>query len=345
MDIRLPPRGDLRWVILGRHHTQDRLIERLTDAGFPPPLVVIDPQHTYDRDRRLLIPHGLFGRLDELAAAGRAVVVEVEEINGPEFLALVARHRCTAAFSTACRAIIKKPVLEAFSGLVFNIHGAWLPVERGGGLNSWKILNGSHSVASTIHMVDEGIDSGAILFRHKMPLATDRPIPLDYDRGQMACSRVVMDAFVDAVLSGLPLAATAQDDDEMIYLPRLHTELNGAIDLDWPVAMVERFVRAFSDPYPGAHTFLKDRRVHLHDAEIVQADGFHPFCNGKVVTVRRDGGVNLVAGGGLLRVREVTVDGRRDAAAAVLRTRHTLHTPAEGLVAARVSVPSVKAMK
>ena len=37
--------------------------------------------------------------------------------------------------------------------------------ERGGALNSWRILNGIDSMGCTIHHLDEGIDTGAIVLQ------------------------------------------------------------------------------------------------------------------------------------------------------------------------------------
>ena len=67
----------------------------------------------------------------------------------------------------SCRSIIGKKVIDFFDGKIFNIHPAYLPKERGGGIFSWRILNNIKEISATIHYLDEGIDTGNIVLQEK----------------------------------------------------------------------------------------------------------------------------------------------------------------------------------
>ena len=345
INLQLPPLRDISWAIFGRHPTQDSFIERLHREGCPAPIVVVSPEDNYARDRRLLIEHGLFGSLDQLVSEGKARLYEFADVNDPECLRMLIEQECHVVLSTACRNIIKKPLIDHFEGRIFNLHGASLPRERGGALNTWRILNDVRDVGSTLHLVEEGVDSGPIVFQHSVTVDKPQPLPIDYDLAMGASARRVFGDFCDALATNQPLVCVPQNADESLYLPRLYTELNGAIDLDWPIWDIERFIRAFSDPYPGAFSFVKDEKIHFHDARIEQERGFHPFCNGRVVTVLGDGKARIVAGGGLILVREVTRGGHRGPAGKLLKARQTLRTPAPVLHEARTMTTHVYAMK
>ncbi len=343
--VTLPEKSSIRWALFGRHIHHDHLIRRLAAEGFPPPVAIVCPDEQYERDRRLLDKHGLFSRLENMDAEGLVEKHVFANVNDEACLSLLREKGCNVAFSISCRNIIKRQVIDFFEGRLFNLHDSHLPDERGGALNSWRILNGVGSVGNTIHLIDEGIDTGAILFQHREQLCQEFPKPLDYDKAQLTCAEVILDEFMDAVVAGKPLEATPQDNSKSIYFPRLYTELNGAIDFSWSVSDVERFIRAFSDPYPGAFAFVKERKIYIHEATVLAEDGFHAFCNGRVVTSLDDGTVNAVAGGGLLNIAEVTDDGKRGPAAEVLKIMNVLHVPRDILDNACLTVPAVSKME
>lgn len=344
--ISLPHRDKTKFAIFGKIHYLDYFIEKLHANGFSQPVVLISPEQQYERDRRLLEKYGYVSGLDSLIERGLAIKRVFYDVNDPECLKEISRYNCNVGFSINCRNIIKRPLIDFFEGRLFNIHDSFLPNERGGALNTWRILNDIKSVGNTIHQVDEGIDSGDIAFQEKVELKDEFPFPIDYDRAQLQCCYKIFDQFIESCVKNKPIVLSPQNNDASIYLPRLYTEINGAIDWDWDAEDVERFIRAFSDPYPGAYTFIKERKVHILRASLAQPNHrFHPFCNGKVITVHHDGSVTTVAGGRCLRIRKVSFDEDVIDASRVLNIKNTLYTPRELLDKARYYVPKIQDMK
>lgn len=66
--------------------------------------------------------------------------------------------------------ILKAPMLEAFPRRIINIHPSLLP--KFPGLESWKqaLEAGETETGCTVHFVDAGIDSGAILGQRVVPI-------------------------------------------------------------------------------------------------------------------------------------------------------------------------------
>lgn len=69
--------------------------------------------------------------------------------------------------------IIKPGLLEAFPNRVVNIHPALLPAFPG--LHAWKqaLEHGAKVAGCTVHFVDAGIDSGAIITQKCVPVLDD----------------------------------------------------------------------------------------------------------------------------------------------------------------------------
>lgn len=72
--------------------------------------------------------------------------------------------------------VLKDPMLTAFPQRIINIHPSLLP--KFPGVESWKqaLLAGEAVAGCTVHYVDAGIDSGAIIARREVPVQlTDTP--------------------------------------------------------------------------------------------------------------------------------------------------------------------------
>lgn len=66
------------------------------------------------------------------------------------------------------RHIIKKDVIDYFGNKIINLHIALLPFNRGSHPNFWSFWDGTPA-GVTIHLVDEGIDTGDILYQKLVP--------------------------------------------------------------------------------------------------------------------------------------------------------------------------------
>ena len=68
--------------------------------------------------------------------------------------------------------VIKAPLLKAFPGRILNIHPSLLPAFRG--LEAWHqaLEAGVPEAGCTVHLVDEGVDTGKILGQSRVPVLT-----------------------------------------------------------------------------------------------------------------------------------------------------------------------------
>lgn len=69
--------------------------------------------------------------------------------------------------SYSYRHILKRDVLEILPNKFINLHIALLPYNRGADPNAWSFLDGTPK-GVTIHIIDEGIDTGAILVQREV---------------------------------------------------------------------------------------------------------------------------------------------------------------------------------
>ena len=93
--------------------------------------------------------------------------------------------------------------------------------------------------------------------------------------------------------------------------------------LNWsePATWLARVVRASAEPFPGAYTYLDDRRMRVWRARARTLPCPHVGIAGQVIEVDATSGhVSVLAGSGALILEEVQVDTERVPAAQIMRS-------------------------
>lgn len=70
------------------------------------------------------------------------------------------------------RHILKKDVIESSSAPIINLHISYLPWNRGAHPNFWSFYDSTPS-GVTIHLIDEGVDTGAIIYQRMVNFNKD----------------------------------------------------------------------------------------------------------------------------------------------------------------------------
>lgn len=100
-----------------------------------------------------------------------------------ESQAATAKQLLEAGVDLVCLAgfmrLVKAPLLEAFPDRILNIHPSLLPAYPG--MAAWEqaVADGADESGCTVHLVDQGMDTGPILAQARVPiLAADTPASL-----------------------------------------------------------------------------------------------------------------------------------------------------------------------
>jgi methionyl-tRNA formyltransferase len=112
-----------------------------------------------------------------LQKAGDEAVVWNDEID----LAFCQEKACDWIVSYGYRHIIRKPVLSAFERRIINLHISFLPWNRGSDPNFWSWVDDTPK-GVTIHLMDEGIDTGNIIAQEKTAFGPEETLSSSYDK-------------------------------------------------------------------------------------------------------------------------------------------------------------------
>jgi methionyl-tRNA formyltransferase len=190
-------------------------------------------------------------------------VVQPTKLKTGEFAEWVRAQGAEVAVVVAYGRILPASVLAATRLGFVNVHASLLPKYRGAAPIERAIVNGEKESGITLMLLDEGMDTGDMLYVVKTPIGTDETA------GELSARLSILGA--DAVREKLPcfvrgeLERTPQVHAEASLAPMLDKQ-DGAIDWRLSAARIHDQVRGMN-PRPGAFTRLGVKIVKVHATE------------------------------------------------------------------------------
>jgi methionyl-tRNA formyltransferase len=185
-----------------------------------------------------------------------------------------------------------------------NLHASLLPKYRGAAPIQWCIVRGETQTGISLMQMDEGLDTGAVLSRHVIPIGEEETA------GELAERLSTLAA--DVVRSDLPrvmrgeLTAEPQDHTQATHAPPLERE-DGRVAFDQPARVIANLVRGLW-PKPGAFTSVGEKTLRLVKVRASDAPLEAPV--GSVVV---QGGTPWVAtAAGSLEIVQAKLEGKRE---------------------------------
>ncbi len=184
-----------------------------------------------------------------------------------------------------------KEIIDQFGGRLLDLMGIRLPQYRGGAHYSWQILRKNRLGCCNLQEINEEMiqgvfDSGKIVKSKDYFFPAAARTPEDYFRTAVQEEIEFIKEFLEEVKQGKEFVATPLQETFSLYFPRLNTLKHGFIDWSWDTECLESFICAFDEPYAGASTFLRGRKLHLKQCHTEFNDGpFHPFQTGLIYKI------------------------------------------------------------
>lgn len=114
--------------------------------------------------------------IKQTASAYGVNVIERSDINSKDFLSLIKRYNADLFISVASPIIFKQEIINIPKLDCINIHNAPLPNYRGMLPNFWQMYHGEKKIGITVHRIETGIDTGAIISQHYVVIESDETL-------------------------------------------------------------------------------------------------------------------------------------------------------------------------
>ncbi len=316
-------------------------LDALVKAGHEIPLVVTQPDRPKGRSKKPVPPP-----VKELAESLNLPVFQPERVKKPEAIEKIRKCGPDALVVAAFGQILPKAILDIPRLGCFNIHASLLPAYRGAAPINRAIINGDERTGITIMLMDEGMDTGAILMAGEEPILPDDTAGTLTERlSRIGAGLIVktLEEFGAGRLKPVP-----QDDTRATCAPILKKE-TGKIDWTKTARGIERMVRGL-DPWPGAYTYRAGKMLRIWKAGVSPSPRPSPIKGegetslpsphsgrgwrttpgeGEIISADK-GGIVVAAGEGAVVIHELQPEGGRRMKASEYLAGHKI-SPGERL--------------
>lgn len=281
----------MKAIVFAYHDIGCAGLQALTDAGYNVQAVFT---HTDDPNENTF-----FSSVARLGAELDLPVYAPEDVNHPLWVERIRKLQPDIIFSFYYRTMLSEEILSLAPKGGFNLHGSLLPRYRGRAPINWALLNGEKETGATLHKMVQRPDAGDIVGQHKVTISAD-DTALTLHKKVLQATTVVLQEQLPKLKNGTA-SFIAQNEAEASYFGR-RTAADGEILWQKSADEIHNLVRAVTEPYPGAFSYLGQRKLTIWRSRVVNArESKQPgtvLSTSPLVIACGEGALEIVAGQG-----------------------------------------------
>jgi methionyl-tRNA formyltransferase len=247
-----------------------------------------------------------FGSVADWARKEGIPVFLPGNINTGEWAGRIEGLRPDVIFSFYYRHLICQRILDVPPGGAFNLHGSLLPAYRGRVPVNWVLVQGEKTTGVTLHYMVEKADAGDIVGQQAVDITFHDTAFTLYGKLCRAAD-ILLDDVLPLIKTGKP-PRHIQDEDRASKFPGRRPE-DGRINWGWPAERIYNLIRAVTEPYPGAFTYLPGGEKMILWWGLPEPGGDRRKESGLVEI--HETAVLIWAGMGAIRLLDTALSGKR----------------------------------
>ncbi|MCL6335019.1 bifunctional UDP-4-amino-4-deoxy-L-arabinose formyltransferase/UDP-glucuronic acid oxidase ArnA [Pectobacterium carotovorum subsp. carotovorum] len=208
-----------------------------------------------------------YASVAKAAAEMDVPVFAPEDINHPLWVNRIRELAPDVIFSFYYRTLLSDDILQLPAFGAFNLHGSLLPRYRGRAPVNWVLVNGETQTGVTLHKMVSRADAGDIVAQSVVAIDDDDTALTLHGKCRTAAAALLAQQL--PLIRSREITLTPQDESRASYFGR-RTAADGLIDWHKSAREINNLIRAVTEPYPGAFTFLGERNVTIWRARVVK---------------------------------------------------------------------------
>ncbi|KHT01065.1 UDP-4-amino-4-deoxy-L-arabinose formyltransferase [Pectobacterium brasiliense] len=210
-----------------------------------------------------------YASVAKAAAEMDVPVFAPEDVNHPLWVNRIRELAPDVIFSFYYRTLLSDDILQLPSFGAFNLHGSLLPRYRGRAPVNWVLVNGETQTGVTLHKMVSRADAGDIVAQSVVAIDEEDTALTLHGKCRTAAAALLAQQL--PLIRSREITLTPQDDSRASYFGR-RTAADGLIDWQKSACEINNLIRAVTEPYPGAFTFLGERKVIIWRARVVKVN-------------------------------------------------------------------------
>ena len=241
---------------------------------------------------------------DGLAQKYGVPLHKIRNINDGESLELVKACDPDMAYVIGWSQLVKKDFMSIVRHTSVGMHPTLLPRHRGRAPIPWAIISGLSRTGVTMFHLREDADNGDIIGQEEIDIGFEDDAMSLYKKALAAHVKLIADYF--PLLESGKAPRMRQEDSRASYWAK-RTPADGIMDWNTRAMNLYDWVRALTEPYPGAFTFCGGRKLVVWKSHPIGREGRHGGA-GTILDVTADG-ILAAAGEGVLLLSDVQFEG------------------------------------
>ncbi len=283
----------MRIVFMGTPDFAVASLEALLAAEDPVVGVVTQPDRPKGRGQEVVA-----SPVKQLSRQAGLPILQPTKMKDPGFLDALRSWRPDLIAVAAFGRILPPVILTLPPRGCINVHGSLLPKYRGAAPIQWAIINGQKETGITTMMMDEGMDTGAMLLQEVVPIGPEDTAGTLSEKLAKVGGRLLVET-IKRLKAGT-VTPVAQDHGQATLAPPL-TKEHGRIDWSLGAAEIANRVRGMS-PWPGCYTYYAGERWTIWRA--IPLEEQTSVAPGTIAAVSKDR-ISVAAGAGALAIMEL----------------------------------------
>ena len=267
----------MKYVFFGTPEFADIILEKLINAGFIPEAIVCNPDKPVGR-KKIITPQPVKQRILNLESGikNKIKILQPEKLS--DIKSQLSDVNCQLFIVAAYAKILPKEILEIPRLGTIGVHPSLLPKHRGATPIQTAILNGDEIAGTTIFLIDEKMDHGAIIANSEFRIQN---LEWNYETLMKKLAELSADLLIEILpnIEEKIKNAMLQDESKATYTKKFKTEdayiepidlekaQNGSANSPQVAVQIERKIRALN-PEPGVFTIINDKRIKLLESKI-----------------------------------------------------------------------------
>lgn len=290
----------MKIVYMGTPDFSVGALEALIKAGHEITAVVTQPDKPKGRGKELQ-----FSPVKECALKHNIPIFQPERIKRPEAVEALRRYEADVYVVAAFGQIVSKEILDIPKYGCLNIHASLLPKYRGASPIQQAVIDGEKYSGVTIQQMNEGIDTGDILYQVEIPLDKKETGESLFDKLSILGAEAIVETL--ALLEEGEIEPIPQDESKATHVKMIQ-KAEGKINWSKSAVAIERLIRGLNS-WPSAFTSWNSKQVKIWDGDVVDMPNGQSVP-GTVVEVTKDA-IVIATGEGSLQVNELQLEGKK----------------------------------
>lgn len=230
-------------------------------------------------------------------------VYQPEKIKGSNSAEIIKEIALDVIIVVAYGKILPKEILEAAPYGCINVHASLLPLYRGAAPIQWAVLNGDKETGVSIMQMDEGLDTGDVLYVEKTEIGENETSAELFDRLSVIGANALIKT-LDMIKNGTVVAAK-QPDTECEYASMINKSM---CPINWndSADKIHNQVRGLQT-WPVATTTVNTKSLKIHKTVHTDITANKP---GEIVD-NKNRLVVCCGDGHCLEILELQLDGKK----------------------------------